>query len=203
MSVSACFCLALCLDGPCWSLALFSVSLSVSCHLQSLSLYVSPVSLRLCTSLYLLPLSFCCRLTPAALRLTEKYLETGFPVELYVQFPSLGVPSAPLCYSWELDLLVTRVFTSSTPSPNLGGRVWLERLGVSAHGAGDKPSLLVALCVCVRERERERERPRTLARKDQLVSHLNKPTHWLFSGPQGLPVHVCSLTPKMRERKLR
>lgn len=52
--------------------------------------------------------------------LTEKVLEACSPVELNVQFASLGVPSAPLCYSWEPDLLVTWELNLKDPVPPLG-----------------------------------------------------------------------------------
>lgn len=108
--VSACFYLALCLGGLC----LFLTPFSVFCHLpMHLSLQVSLVSLLVSlTSVVGSPLLLS--------HLTEKFLEAGSPVELNVQFPSLGVPSAPLCYSWEPDLLVTRELYLKYPVPLLG-----------------------------------------------------------------------------------
>ena len=110
--VSACFYLSLCLDRPCWSPTLLcfvtfpciSVSVCLLCLYITISLYLSPLCLSVSGSPLLLS------------RLTEKYLEAGSPVELNVQFPSLGVPSAPLCYSWEPDLLVT--WESSPQAPH-------------------------------------------------------------------------------------
>ena len=112
-SLSACFYLALCLGGSCLLLTPFSVFRHLPMHL---SLQASLVSL----SPYLSLLSLCCGLTPAALPSDREVLRGGSPVELNVQFPSLGVPSAPLCYSWEPDLLVTWELYLKYPVPPLG-----------------------------------------------------------------------------------
>ena len=53
-------------------------------------------------------------------------------MELNVHFPSQGVPSAPLCYAGEPDL-VTR--EASPQAPHLSGRGWSERLGTECTWA--------------------------------------------------------------------
>lgn len=77
-------------------------------------------------------------------------------MELYVQFPSLGVPSAPHCYSWEPDFLVT--WESSAHA--LLSSTWMAGVFGGTPEEREKPRLrvtvCVSVCVCVKEKQTDR-----------------------------------------------